>query len=114
MGLLKRAPPAPKSLSPEAAAIWADLAPQCVRLKSLRVEDLRAFELLAVALSTEREARQRLDLDGLTVSTAAGGIKSHPCLRVAERARAQALGLLGQFGLTPVALQGADPWKGEE
>lgn len=111
MGLLKRAPPAPKSLSPEAAAFWGRLLPACVKLRSVRSEDLQTFELMCIALSTEREARRRLDQEGMTVPSGAGTAKGHPCLRVAETARAQALTLLGQFGLTPVALQAAPEWK---
>ncbi len=105
MSRLTRAAPPPRTLGPEAAKLWRHLLPMCVRIGSVRTSDLAAFELLVVALATERQARARLDQDGLTVATAAGGLKSHPCLKVAERARAQALGLLGQFGLTPVALQ---------
>lgn len=109
MSRLTRATPPPKTLSPAAAKLWRHLLPLCVRIGSVRACDLAAFELLVVALATERQARARLDQDGLTAATAAGGVKSHPCLKVAERARAQALGLLGQFGLTPVALQQI-PW----
>ncbi len=113
MAALTRAPPAPKTLSPRAVAIWRYLSPVCVQLGTLRQSDLTTFGLLVIALATEQDAREALNRDGMTVSTAAGGIKSHPCLKVAERARAQALGLLGQFGLTPVALQGAATWDGE-
>jgi P27 family predicted phage terminase small subunit len=113
MSRLTRAAPAPRTLGPEAAKLWRHLIPLCVQVGSVRACDLPAFELLVVALATERQARARLDQDGLTVATAAGGVKSHPCLRIAERARAQALGLLGQFGLTPVALQQI-PWDQRE
>ena len=114
MSSLTRAPPAPKTLSPRAAALWRRLLPICVELRTIRRSDLVAFELLVVALATEQDAREALNRDGMTVATAAGGIKSHPCLKVAERARAQALGLLAQFGLTPVALQSASIWSGGE
>jgi P27 family predicted phage terminase small subunit len=108
MPRLTRTPAPPTSLSPRAAQFWKRLVPLCVRLKTVRTADMPALELLAAVLATEAEARERLDREGMTTSTGAGGLKPHPCLRVAETARNQALALLDRFGLTPRSRKAID------
>jgi len=105
---LSRAPLPPARLSDRAAAEWRQLAPAVVALGTLTQADLRAFELLAVTLGTEMEAREVLQHEGMTVPTADGGRKPHPAVRVAETARAQAARLLADFGLTPRGRQSVD------
>lgn len=101
MPRLTRTPSPPPTLSPRATVFWKRLIPLCVRLRTVRTADLPALELLAAVMATEHEARETLDREGMTVSTGAGGVKPHPCLRVAETARNQALALLDRFGLNP-------------
>jgi P27 family predicted phage terminase small subunit len=105
---LYRAPLPPSHLSARAASEWRGLARAAVSLGTLTGADLRAFELLAVTLATESEARDVLAREGLTVPTAGGGRKAHPGLRTAETARAQAATLLAAFGLTPRGRQSVD------
>lgn len=80
-----------------------------VGIGTLTQADLRAFELLAVTLAAEAEAREVIQREGLTVLTADGGRKPHPAVRIAETARAQAARLLSGFGLCPKGRQSLDP-----
>jgi P27 family predicted phage terminase small subunit len=105
---LARAPSPPVCLSELAAREWRGLAPAAAALGTLTAADLRAFELLAVTLATEAEAREVLQREGLTVSTADGGRKGHPAIKTIETARAQAARLLEAFGLTPRGRQALD------
>jgi P27 family predicted phage terminase small subunit len=70
-------------------------------LGTLTEADLRGFELLAETLATEAEARAVVEAQGCATTTAGGGAKSRPEVRVMETARAQAARLLAEFGLTP-------------
>ena len=102
-------PPKPPShMSPRARAEWRRIAPAVVGLGTLTTADLRAFEMLAQTLATATEAMETLEASGLSVPTADGGLKPHPCVRIMETARAQAKTLLSDFGLTPRGRQGVD------
>jgi P27 family predicted phage terminase small subunit len=105
---LKRAPEAPADLSPRAAAEWHRLAPAAVGLGTLTAADLTAFGLLCATLATERQAREVIDAEGMSVPTADGGKKPNPAVRAAETARNQAIRLLESFGLTPRGRQSVD------
>jgi P27 family predicted phage terminase small subunit len=106
---LTRTPSPPAHLSELAATEWRRLAPAAAGLGTLTAADLRAFELLAVTLATEAEAREVLQREGWTVSTADGGSrKGHPAIKTIETARAQAARLLEAFGLTPRGRQALD------
>jgi P27 family predicted phage terminase small subunit len=56
----------------------------------------------------ERQASDTLQREGFMVSTAAGGHKPHPALRVLEGARRDAARMREAFGLTPRARQALD------
>lgn len=101
MSLLKRVPPPPKTLSERAVAEWRRLAPLTVRMGTLSDVDLPALALLCEVQATIAEASDILRRDGMTATTAAGGHKPHPGVRILESARNQAAGLLREFGLTP-------------
>ncbi len=58
---------------------------------------------------TEAEARAVVEAEGCATTTAGGGAKSRPEVRVMEMARAQAARLLAEFGLTPKGRRGLDP-----
>lgn len=105
---LRKPPKAPKTLSGHAKAAWRRIMPAIVGIGAATSADLPALELLASILGTEAEAREILAAEGLTVATADGGRKSHPAMRVAETARAQAVRLLAEFGLTPRGRQSVD------
>src|ERR1039457_357742 len=75
---LARAPSPPAHLSERAAGEWQRLAPAAVGIGTLTAADLRAFELLAITLAAEAEAREVILREGLTVPTGDGGAKPHP------------------------------------
>ncbi|BBK33770.1 P27 family predicted phage terminase small subunit [Stella humosa] len=98
---LEKAPAAPAHLSDRAKVEWRKLAPVAVALGTLTLADLRAFELLAETLATEREARDTITREGMSTPTGDGGLKPHPAVRIMEAARNQACRLLDTFGMTP-------------
>jgi P27 family predicted phage terminase small subunit len=97
----KRCPSPPRRLTKHGREEWLRLAPVAHRLGTLNDVTLRTFELLVETLATERTARDQVASAGMTTKTADGGLKPHPAIRVAERARQQATELLKQFGLMP-------------
>lgn len=111
---LIRPPLPPENLSACARAHWERVAAACVKLRTLREADLPALELLVGALAAEQTARAILDKNGLTVETAAGGVKPHPAVRMAETARAQAIALLDRFGLNPKSRSGVERIEDDE
>lgn len=116
---LRRPPKPPRTISEHVAIEWRRLAPIAQRLGTLTQADLRAFELLAETLATEKLARRQIEADGMSTATGDGGLKPHPSVRVMETARNQAARLLDAFGLTPKgrasvdrAPEAADGWEG--
>jgi P27 family predicted phage terminase small subunit len=105
---LNRAPPPPAHLSERAQGEWKAVGKAAVGVGTLTQGDLRAFELLAVTLATEAEAREVIAAEGMTVNTGDGGKKPHPAVRMMETARTQAASLLAAFGLTPKSRQSID------
>lgn len=116
-------------MSKHGCAEWNSLAKVAHQLGTLTAADLRAFELLCELLATERQARETIARDGMTVATAGGTVKPHPTVRTLENARRQATALLAAFGLTPKGRgagkraaapamktddeeKGTDPWRG--
>ena len=106
---LDQAPDPPSHLGERAAAEWRRLAPVAAALGTLTEADLRGFELLCETLATEAEARAVIQAEGCATTTAGGGAKSRPEVRVMETARAQAARLLAEFGLMPKGRRGLDP-----
>jgi P27 family predicted phage terminase small subunit len=102
-------PEPPADLTGTALAIWRDLAPKVWHAGYLAKTDATAFAVLCGILATERQARQAIELEGLTTRSEAGTLKAHPALRAAETARAQARGYLESFGLTPAGRQRVQP-----
>ncbi len=105
---LLTAPRPPKHLSERAAREWRRLAPLVVGLGTMTAADFPALELLAATMATAAHASETIELEGLSTTTADGSKKSHPALRVLERARSQARALLADFGLNPRARQSLD------
>jgi P27 family predicted phage terminase small subunit len=105
---LTETPPAPLELDPFARREWAALAPLAIELGVLCKADLRAFQLLCEVLSSERELRDLLKKEGLTIPGADGNLKSHPAVSMLEKTRSQAHRLLADFGLTPKGRQSVD------
>lgn len=107
--VLKVAPPPPKGLSSKAKREWVELAQRGVELKTLTNADLRALEMLAETLASEKQLRIVIEREGQTISTGGGGRKAHPALKALAEARAQSMRLLTAFGMTPAGRQPAQP-----
>lgn len=76
--------PAPKHLSPEAAAWWADVTADY----ALEPHHLKLLQAAAEAWDTMQTARQALaDHGGLTFTDAGGNIKAHPAVAMQRDAR---------------------------
>jgi P27 family predicted phage terminase small subunit len=98
---LSKVPLPAAGLSRLAREEWKKLAPVAHRLGTLTEADLRGFALLCEALGIERQAREAVASEGMTTSTADGGLKPHPAVRIMEGARRDAARLLESFGLNP-------------
>jgi P27 family predicted phage terminase small subunit len=103
-----RPPPAPRHLTESERAAWRRVAAAAVGVGTLSRADLVTLELLAVTLAAEAAARAVLAKDGMTTASESGTLKSHPAVKVAEAARAQAARLLDAFGLSPRGRQTVD------
>jgi len=98
---LTEAPPPPEGMSERACTAWKVLAAETVALNVLTTADLPMLALLAETQATAAELEATIREEGFTVSTAAGGRKSHPALKALESTRNAAGRLLQQFGLSP-------------
>jgi P27 family predicted phage terminase small subunit len=107
-GRLLKPPRPPAHVSELAASEWRRLAADLVESRVLATGDLRGLELLCQALVLESEMRSIIAAEGATISTAEGGRKAHPALKAAMEARAQAIRLMQEFGLTPSSRQRVD------
>ena len=94
-------PPPPDGMSERACTAWKVLAAETVGLGVLTSADLPMLALLAETQATAAELEATIRDEGFTVSTAAGGRKSHPALKALESTRNAAGRLLQQFGLSP-------------
>jgi len=96
-------PRPPTSLSAAARAEWRTLAPILVAMGTLRGADLRALRLLCETLASAESFAATIAKEGVAVPAGSGSVKTHPAVQALATARAQARGLLADFGLTPRA-----------
>jgi P27 family predicted phage terminase small subunit len=106
-----RRPSPPASLSTRAREEWRRLAPIAHQAGTLTARSAKAFEILVEVLATERQARELVATDGITVKTGRDGVKPHPAVRTMETARAHAAVLMRQFRLEPPKVAAAPPSK---
>lgn len=104
-----RRPSPPASLSARAREEWRRLAPIAHEVGTLTARSAKSFELLVEVLATERQARQVVADEGITVKTGKDGVKPHPAVRTMEQARAHAAALMRQFRLEPPKTAAANP-----
>lgn len=98
----ERRPAPPAGLSTRARQEWDALAPIAHAAGTLSARTAKQFEILCEVLATERQARELVAADGITVKTGRGeGLKAHPACRAMETARAHAAEMLRQFRLSP-------------
>lgn len=106
----ERRPAPPAGLSAQARQEWAALAPIAHAAGTLSGTTAKQFELLVETLATERQARDLVAAEGITVKTGRGeGVKPHPAVRTMETARAYAAVLMRQFRLEPPRRAAGNP-----
>jgi len=93
--------PAPMTLSADAATEWPGIIGTLAQLGTARHADLRAIELLCEVLASERQLRDTLAREGLTIDGANDNAKAHPGAKLLESTRNQAHRLLSDFGMIP-------------
>jgi hypothetical protein len=75
--------------------IWAEIAPQVTDRISII-----GLESLCCQVATQREARRRIDHDGLVVSDSRGNPIAHPALAVEKSAQAEIRKWIEKYGKT--------------
>lgn len=93
----------PEWLNGIARIEWLRMKPQLEELGLLTDVDATAFEAYCDSYATLVECRIQLELDGLTVESETGVVKSHPLLAVKSQAAASVRHFCQEFGLTPSA-----------
>lgn len=104
-----RRPSPPATLSTRAREEWRALAPVAHEAGTLTARSAKQFEILCEVLATERQAREIVATEGLTVKSEKGGAKLHPAARMLEVSRAQAAVLIRQFRLEPPKTAAGNP-----
>ncbi len=104
-----RRPSPPASLSTRAREEWRALAPVAHEIGTLSTRSAKQFEILCEVLATERQAREIVATEGLTVKSEKGGAKLHPAARMLEVSRAQAALMMRQFRLEPPKTAAGNP-----
>jgi P27 family predicted phage terminase small subunit len=94
-------PVAPSHLGKEARGEWDRLVAELEARRVLTPADGPSLALYCDAWDRARQARERLDEDGLVTKTGQGALKVHPLVVVETKARDQMLRVLVEFGLTP-------------
>lgn len=100
---LVRPPTAPKHLGELAKKIWRQKAKLLIQLELLTIGDLASLEGYCVAHERAIDAEAIVAVEGRTVRSIEGGLKRHPELVTAEKARADMRRYEQEFGLTPSA-----------
>jgi P27 family predicted phage terminase small subunit len=77
-------PPEPPAHLSESSRQWWETT---LALYELQEHHLRLLQLACEAWDRAQQARAQIDRDGLTVSTADGGIKTHPCIAIERDSR---------------------------
>ena len=119
---LDKIPRPPKEFGNIARGIWRRTAKRLIALGVLTENDLGALESYCLAYERAIEAEAVIRIDGRTVSTPQG-MKRHPELLTAEKARSDMRKYEALFGMSPSdraklrvkpkeAAPTADPWAG--
>lgn len=91
--------PKPDSLDTEAGAEWDRLAPMLIEAGRLTEANVTLFVNLCNLKSIVASCRAAIESDGVTVSTATGGDKTHPAFGPMYQAQAEQRRLYILFGL---------------
>jgi P27 family predicted phage terminase small subunit len=99
---ITKLPRPPERLSKAGRAAWRRAGQACIELGSLRHSDLDQLELLSASLGLAQECEQRINAEGLTVTSDTGVTKAHPLAPVMQAARRDAHRALQILGLSPI------------
>lgn len=103
-------PPQPPHLRPEAARVWGDLCQVLEGMGVLTLADGVALEMLCEAYADWRDARDQIEIHGLTQvrwmvdpegHMVVGGIAPRPEVAMADKAWRRFHAMVAEFGLTP-------------
>lgn len=96
-------PTAPENMSEFARQEWERITPILYRLGLLSEIDTVALAMYCDAVSTWRQAKEQLAIEGLTISTTNGNVIQNPVLGIRNKAMELAHKFLIQFGMTPAS-----------
>lgn len=96
-------PPMPAGLNRRAQAAWRQLASELSALGLLARTDGAQLEAAASLIARAREARTRVNRDGLFTHGSTGQLREHPGVKIERDSWAQARQLLEAMGLSPAA-----------
>ena len=100
---LKKAPPCPKWLEPEAKKEWRRLAKTLEAMGVLTDADMAAFAGYCQAYARWKEAEERITDRGLVIRTPSGYPQQVPHISIAQQYLKLMQQFAEQFGLTPAA-----------
>ena len=100
---LKKAPPCPKWLEPEAKKEWRRLAKTLEAMGVLTDADMAAFAGYCQAYARWKEAEERITDRGLVIRTPSGYPQQVPYISIAQQYLKLMQQFAEQFGLTPAA-----------
>ena len=100
---LKKAPPCPKWLEPEAKKEWRRLAKALEAMGVLTEADMAAFAGYCQSYSRWKEAEERITDRGLVIRTPSGYPQQVPYISIAQQYLKLMQQFAEQFGLTPAA-----------
>jgi len=102
-GALRKVPPAPKDLSPQAQTVWRrELAP-LVHAEKIAAHELPLFKSYCSATARIDEAQAEITRHGLLVMSASGELKRNPATTIQKEAIALQARLAAEFGITPAS-----------
>ena len=100
---LKKAPPCPKWLEPEAKKDWRRLAKALEAMGVLTEADMAAFAGYCQSYARWKEAEERITDRGLVIRTPSGYPQQVPYISIAQQYLKLMQQFAEQFGLTPAA-----------
>lgn len=95
------APEAPEWLEGDAKGEWDRLVPILMDAGVLTQADRGALALTCQSWADFLEAKRTVEVDGLTVETAVGGLRAHPAVAIKNAAWAQYIKGCSLFGIDP-------------
>lgn len=100
---LAEVPEAPEWMGVVASEIWSRIAPWLVATKIMAATDLHNLEAFCMAYQRWREAQDDIDMNGLVVPGARGGVVKNPACTVANESLRQVATFGSALGLDPSA-----------